>query len=149
MPRKQGDPNFNKSDKAQAVAILETEARGNYSLAERLTGIGRNTIRTAAKDPEITQLAVIKKEELALKLNSLLGKLIDRYDSQVEDADLSNRGVSLLGIVADKALLYANQPNQITATIDINAHLESLKAKGFSDEDAQLIVEEAQKQLEG
>lgn len=147
MARKPGDANISTLEKAAAVAIYATEAKGSAKQAERLTGISHNTILAAAKDPEIRALSGVTKDELASGFRNLTAKLLRRYDEIADSADMSNKGSLLLGIVADKALLYANQPNQITASLDVNQYLQELASRGFSEDDAKAIVEKAQARL--
>lgn len=147
MARLKGSKTWTLEEKAEAVAILDTDAKGCFIEAERLTDMSRVTIAQAAKDPQITQIAEVKKQELGKRFNSLLSKLLARYEEQVSDADLSNKGTTLLGIVADKALLYNDQPNQISANVSDNEakYLQFLIEKGYTQEKAQEIVSQAAK----
>lgn len=143
MPRKPGDPNYTIEQKAHALAILNTEAKGNYRQTERLTGISAATISKAENNPEIREISKSKIAELGLGFQSLTAKLLAKYDKLADEADLSNKGVTLLGIAADKALLYSGQPNQIVQTHDNGPYLQQLIAKGFGEDEARAILEEA------
>ena len=147
MARTKGSGNWTKQQKAEAVAILHNEAGGCFSEAERITDMCKDTIAQASRNPEILEIVDVKKRDLGRQFNSLLIKLLAKYETQVENADLSNKGTTLLGIVADKALLYNDEPNQITANADVSRQLELLRERGYSEADAQLIVAEAQKRI--
>lgn len=87
---------------------------GCASAVARASAVSSRVVQRAAHDPEIVAMAGITKAQLAQGFANLTQKLLQHYDGMVADANLDNKGTTLLGIVADKALLYANEPTVIT-----------------------------------
>jgi len=131
MPAR-GKTKISKERKAELVAQLPAFG-GCAAAVARESGISPDVVERAARNPEIAALAGIKKAELAAGFASLTQKLLSHYELLVERADLDNKGTTLLGIVADKALLYANEPTQITATAETLRQLAEAKRKELGD----------------
>src|SRR5262245_35921639 len=89
---------------------------GSQQMVAEQFGCDRSTVSRALQDPDVTRLAQIKKREIGAGFADLTQKLLKRYSEQAENATLDNKGVVLLGICADKTLLYNNEPTSITET---------------------------------
>jgi hypothetical protein len=110
--------------KAEALAVYESTGR-NASETARLTGFSDVAIGDWARmtDPELLELLDRKKREIGLSFATLTQKLLNRYHEIADTATLEDKGATLLGICADKALLFAGQPNQITESRNITINL--------------------------
>jgi len=149
MGRLKGSPTWTIDQKAHAVAVLQTEANGCFIEAERLTDISRVTIAQAANNPQIAEIAEIKKADIANGFKSLTSKLLARYETLVDSANLDNKGTTLLGIAADKALLYSNEPTQISANVNVSVDLAEIRRKrpDLSDEEVEVFARAKERRL--
>lgn len=111
MSRK-GKGNISIEAKAEMVAALP-ELKTQTAVAKAF-GVSVPVISRAVADPEIGKLVKVKKEEIAQGFANLTQKLLKRYEDLADEATLTDKGVVLLGICADKALLYAGEPTQIS-----------------------------------
>ena len=149
MGRLKGSPTWTIDQKAHAVAVLQTEANGCFIEAERLTDISRVTIAQAANNPQIAEIAEIKKADIANGFKSLTSKLLARYETLVDSANLDNKGTTLLGIAADKALLYSNEQTQISANVNVSVDLAEIRRKrpDLSDEEVEVFARAKERRL--
>jgi hypothetical protein len=124
------------------VALLP-EHNNCYSAVARAAGVDEAVVRRAAKNPLISELSAVKKADLAKGFASLTAKLLNRYNDLADEATLGDKGVTLLGICADKALLYAGEANRITEQRgDLSAQAKALYEQAL----ARLGSEEAAKE---
>ena len=119
---------LSKDKKAELVAALPA-FNYNASAVARVAGVSHDAVSKAANDPEIAKMAIPKKAELAAGFASLTQKLLTRFSDIADTASLDNKGATLLGIVADKALLYAGEANQITASVELKRIAEETLAE--------------------
>lgn len=111
--RPKGKGNISRERKAEMVAALPL-ADGCKSEVARQFGVDEAVVRRAAADPQISEMAEVKKEEIARKLGLLVDKLASRFLDIAGDATLDNKASTLLGIAADKHRLYTGEPTSIT-----------------------------------
>lgn len=109
---RKGKGNIKPEKKAEMVALLPE--LGTQTAVAEVFGVSRPVVTRALTDPEVLPLVRIKKEEIAQGFASLTKKLLKRYEDLADGATLTDKGVVLLGICADKALLYAGEPTSIT-----------------------------------
>jgi hypothetical protein len=109
---RKGKGNIPLETKAEMVAALPE--LGAQAAVAREFGVSDAVVSRAVSNPEVVKLAKVKKEEIAAGFASLTQKLLKRYEDLADSATLTDKGVILLGICADKALLYAGEPTAIT-----------------------------------
>jgi len=105
---------------------------GTQSAVAEAFGVSHDVVSKAAADPEIANLAKVKKEQIADKFGQLVDKLLTRYLTLADTATLEDKGATLLGIAADKHRLYSEEPTQIT---------ESRNDAALRDEALKLLAE--------
>jgi hypothetical protein len=109
---RKGKGNISLEIKAEMAAALPE--LGTQSAVAQAFGVSHDVVSKALANPDVAKLAKVKKEEIAAGFASLTQKLLKRYEDLADSATLTDKGVVLLGICADKALLYAGEPNNIT-----------------------------------
>ena len=120
-------------DDARALAVADYQINGHQKAVAAKHGISDRSLRDYVQrertDPKFKELVAEKKEAAGFAFLNLANKLIERYLEQVPQADLSNKGVILLGIVADKALAFLNQPTAITESRSEVVNVAAMKSK--------------------
>jgi transposase-like protein len=110
---------YSDSQKAEALAAVDANG-GNVSATAAALGIPQKTLdcwfRKRGVNPEVAQMRLGKKEDLADRLEDLAHKLLDSATAKIGDANLSNVTVAL-GISIDKMRLLREQPTSITAAL--------------------------------
>ena len=103
--------------KAEALAIYQGVGCNSME-AERQTGFDHTAIgRWSAAmqvNAELARLTQEKKDQLGIKFASLTDRILDRAHADLDQLHITDRNfVSLLGVSAEKALLFAGQPTEI------------------------------------
>lgn len=106
--------------KAEAVAVYQSE-QFNAMEAERKTGFHNSAIgrwhKALAVNEELARLTEEKRIALGAKFATLTDRILDRAHADLDQLQITDRNfVSLLGVSAEKALLYAGQPTEIVET---------------------------------
>ena len=117
--------NVTLEQKAEAVALYESVGR-NALQAERLTGFANSAIGVWAKsdDPALRELSEAKKQALGFSFATLTERILERAHADLDELKITDRNfVSLLGVSAEKALLFAGQPTQITENRNLSITL--------------------------
>ena len=86
------------------VALLP--AMGSAKAVASQFGVAVSVVTRAAKNPAVANLANKKKVQIADKFGEVLQRLLSRFVELADTATLDNKGVYLLGIAAEKYLLY-------------------------------------------
>ena len=111
--------------KAEALAVYQSEGC-NARAAERKTGFDNTVILRWFKsaDPALTALSAEKLRILGGGFTSLTERLLERAHADLDQLQITDRNfVSLLGVSAEKALLFAGQPTSITENRNLNINL--------------------------
>ena len=106
-----GKTNISIEAKAEMVAALPE--LGTQLAVAKAFGVSRPVVSRALGNPQAVQLARIKKHEIAQGFGDLVDRLLKRYRDLADGATLDDKGVTLLGICADKFLLYNDEPTEI------------------------------------
>ncbi len=101
--------------KAEAVAHYYSNGANALRTAEK-TGYSDQSILNwkAINEPQFLALLEAKKREIGAGFATLTERLLERAHADLDQLQITDRNfVSLLGVSAEKALLYAGQPTEI------------------------------------
>jgi hypothetical protein len=103
-PARKGRRAISIETKAEMVALLP--AMGSASAVAAAFGVAVSVVTRAAANPAVAKLANMKKAHIADKFGEVLQRLLDHFVELADKATLDDKGLILLGIAADKYLLY-------------------------------------------